>query len=89
VMREAVSGKTSDRQGLSRSLDPTIMTRYQAANQAIGSKPIVPGAQEEALIVIAEKAIDGIAARADAFFAKQWKDYKALVEATKMNPFKE
>jgi hypothetical protein len=51
VIREFISGKTSDRQGISRSLAPTVMTRVQEANQYIGSKLVAPGAQEEQLIV--------------------------------------
>ena len=89
VIREFISGKTSDRQGITRSSDPTVMTRMQEANQYIGSKLIGPGPQEEGLVGNAEKLIGEALQRTNHFFEGKWKDYRKQVEETKINLFKE
>jgi photosystem II stability/assembly factor-like uncharacterized protein len=89
VIREFISGKTSDRQGITRSSDPTVMTRMQEANQYIGSKLIGPGPQEEALVGNAEKLIGEALQKTNHFFEGKWKDYRKQVEETKINLFKE
>jgi len=88
--RELISGKTSDKQGISRSpFDITVMTALQTAQQSIGSKMVAPGAQVETLIVNAEKAVSGIVEKINAFYSGKWKDYRQQVEATKVNLFKD
>lgn len=89
AIREFISGASSDRQGISRSLAPTVMTRLQEANQYIGSKLIAPGAQEEALVANAEKLIGDAVQRTNNFFENKWKAYRKQVEETKINLFKE
>jgi len=89
LIREYISGKPSDRQGISRSLAPTVMTRIQDANQSIGSKLIAPGGQEEKLIEIAEKQIAEVVQRTNRFFDGKWKDYRKQVEDTRINLFKD
>ena len=89
VIRDFISGKTSDRQGITRSSDPTVMTRMQEANQYIGSKLIGPGPQEEGLVGNAEKLIGEALQRTNHFFEGKWKDYRKQVEETKINLFKE
>ena len=89
IISEFISGKTSDRQGISRSLAPTVMTRIQEANQYIGSKMVAPGAQEEQLIANAEKLIGEAVQKTNNLFETKWKSYRKQVEETKMNLFKE
>lgn len=89
VIREFISGKTSDRQGITRSSAPTVMSRMQEANQYIGSKPVAPGAQEEKLVENAEKLIGEAIQKTNSFFEGKWKDYRKQVEETKINLFKE
>ncbi len=89
IIREFISGKTSDRQGISRSLAPTVMTRIQEANQYIGSKLVAPGAQEEQLIANAEKLIGEAVKKTNDLFEGKWKSYRKQVEETKINLFKE
>ncbi|MBC7850960.1 MAG: hypothetical protein H7Y31_14555 [Chitinophagaceae bacterium] len=88
-IREFISGTTSDRQGISRSQAPTVMTRIQEANQNIGSKPLAPGAQEIKLIENAEKLITDAVQRTNALFEGKWKSYRMQVENTKINLFKD
>lgn len=89
AIREFISGKTSDRQGITRSQDPTVMTRLQDANQSIGSKLISPGQQEEMLVVMAEKLIGEAIQKTNSFFEGKWKEYRKQVEETKINLFKD
>ena len=89
VIREFISGATSDRQGISRSLAPTVLTRIQDASQYIGAKLVAPGAQEEQLVLNAEKLIGEAVKKTNTFFEGKWKDYRKQVEETKINLFKE
>ena len=89
-IREVISGKTSDRQGLSRNpFDVTVMSQAQQAQQSIGSKMVAPGQTEETMVANAEKAIADVVQKINTFFDGKWKDYRALVEGTKVNLFKE
>lgn len=89
AIREYISGKPGEKQGISRSLAPTVMSRVGEANQGIGSKLTKPGAQELQLIANAEKLIAETVARTNALFENQWKAYRKLVEETKVNLFKD
>ena len=89
IIREYISGKTSDKQGISRPPQITVTTIMQQAMQYIGGKQTVPGAQEEKLVQGAEEMIDQAVQRINGFFNGKWKDYRQQVEATKVNLFKE
>jgi hypothetical protein len=89
-IREVISGKTSERQGLARNpFEITVMSQMQQAQQSIGSKMVVPGQQEETLIVNAEKAVSSTVQKINTFFDGKWKDYRSQVEGTKVNLFKD
>ena len=89
IIREYISGKTSDKQGISRPPQITVTTIMQQAMQYIGGKQTVPGAQEEKLVQGAEEMIDQAVQRINGFFNGKWKDYRQQVEGTKINLFKE
>ena len=61
----------------------------QEANQIIGSKMIVPGAQEEKMVMNAENMIGQAVRRINTFFDGKWKDYRKQAEATKISLFKD
>jgi hypothetical protein len=89
-LREAISGKTSDKQGIVRNpFEVTVLSQMQIAQQSINSKMVVPGAQEEKLIQNAENAVKSILITINDFFAGKWENYKKQVEETKLNLFKE
>ncbi|MGH2552948.1 MAG: WD40/YVTN/BNR-like repeat-containing protein [Chitinophagaceae bacterium] len=89
-IRENISGKTSDKQGLARSpFEITTMTQLQAAQQSIGSKMVAPGAQEETMVTNAEKAVADAIQKINTFFADSWKKYRTLVESTQIKLFKD
>ena len=89
IIREYISGKTSDKQGISRPPQITVTTIMQQAMQYIGGKQTVPGVQEEKLVQGAEEMIDQAVQRINGFFNVKWKDYRQQVEGTKINLFKE
>ena len=88
--REAISGKTSDKQGITRSpFEVTVLSQLQTAQQTINAKMVAPGAQEEQLIANAENAVKSIVTSINEFFGGKWEGYKKQVEETKLNLFKE
>lgn len=90
LIRESISGKTSDKQGLSRNpFEVTTMSQLQSAQQSIGSKMVVPGAQEETMVVNGEKAVADAIQKINAFIDGKWKDYRQQVEGTKVSLFKD
>jgi hypothetical protein len=90
TIREFVSGKTSDRQGISRNpFELTVLMQLQQANQSIASKMVAPGEQEETLISNAEKAANEAIQKINTFFDGKWKDYRKQVEAAKVSLFKD
>ncbi len=89
-IREFISGKTSDLQGISRSpFQVTVMTQLQLAQQSILSKMVAPGQQEETLLANAEKVAAEAVQKINSFFDGKWKDYRTQVEGTKVNLFKD
>ena len=89
AIREFISGKTQTRQGYGQVPQITVMNQLQQANQSIGSKPIMPGAQEEMLVARAEQLIAEANSRIDRFMAGPWISYKNQVSANKTSFFKE
>lgn len=89
AIREFISGKPETRQGTGGVPQTTVMTRLQQANQAIGSKPIKPGQQEENMVGWAETAIGQAIQRINGFFDGKWKDYRRQVENTPVKLFKD
>lgn len=89
-IRELINGKTSDKQGISRSpFEITVMTALQTAQQSISSKMVAPGTQVEILIGNAEKAVNEVVDKINNFYSTKWKDYRLQVESTKVNLFKD
>jgi len=90
AIREFINGKTSEAQGISRNpFQVTVMSQMQQAQQSIGSKMVAPGTQVEILVGNAEKAVSDAIQKLNEFFDGKWKDYRSLVEGTKVNLFKE
>jgi hypothetical protein len=89
VIREFISGKTSDKQGITRFQGITVMATMQTAQQYITGKSLAPAAQEEALVKNAEDMITQAVQKVNAFYNTRWKAYRQLVEATKIGLFKD
>lgn len=89
TIREFISGKASDKQGINRDQGNTVIRVYQLAAQYIGSKNVAPGAQEEKLVANAETAIGQALQKINDFIAGKWTAYRRQVENTKLNLFKD
>ena len=89
-IREFINGKTSDKQGITRSpFEVTPMTQLQQAQQFIFSKMVAPGPQAEVLVGNAEKGVGEAVSRINTFFSGAWAAYRQQVEGTRLNLFKE
>ncbi|HEX2608293.1 MAG TPA: hypothetical protein VHK91_12980, partial [Flavisolibacter sp.] len=88
-IREFLSGRNSDRQGLSRPPQVMVLSTMQLAQQYIMSKSVAPGQQEEQLVVNAESMIDAAVKRINRFYAGPWMTYRRQVEATRVPLFKD
>jgi hypothetical protein len=89
ALREFISGKTSDRQGISRPPQITVLNTMQTAQQYITAKSVTPGPQEEQLVKNAEDIITAAVKKINQFYAAQWNNYRRQVEGTKINLFKD
>ena len=89
AIREFISGKPSEKQGINRDPGTTVMRTYQVAAQYIGSKNVAPGVQEEKMVENAEKMIGQAMQRINNFITGKWAVYRQQVEGTKLNLFKE
>ncbi len=89
VIREFISGKTSDKQGINRDPGMTVQRIMQIAMQYIGSKNVAPGAQEEKMVQNAEMMIGKAVQRINNFLTGKWAAYRQQVEGTKLNLFKD
>ena len=88
-IRESINGKKLDGQGYGRIPQVTPMSELGQANNYIDAKPIAPGTQEENLVARAEAAIGKSVQRTNNFFDGAWKNYRQLVESTKLPLFKD
>ena len=89
-IRDLINGKTSDKQGISRSpFEITVMTAIQTAQQSIGSKMVAPGPQVETMVENAEKAVKDITDKINNFYSSRWSAYRQQAEGTKVNLFKD
>lgn len=89
AIKEKISGKTDSRQGLTRSSDVTVLNMLRSARQYVFSKPVAPGATEEELTTAAEKAVNTMVELTNALFNGKWKEYRKLVDETKVELVKE
>lgn len=89
AIREFISGKVADKQGINRDQGNTVIRAIQLAAQYIGSKNVAPGAQEEKLVLNAETAIGKALQKINDFFSVKWAAYRQQVEGTKLNLFKD
>ena len=88
-LREFISGKTTEKQGISRPQQVTVLNTIGQAQQYIMAKSVAPGAQEEALVKNAETLIAETLKQVNAFYATQWKAYRTQTENTKIGLFKD
>jgi hypothetical protein len=89
AIREYINGKTQTKQGYGQVPQITVINQLQEADQSIGYKTIVPGAQEEMLVSRAETSIKEAVDRINRFITGQWARYRAYVNANQQSFFKD
>jgi hypothetical protein len=88
-LKEMMVGKRQEKQGYGTVPTITPISIIRSASMLIMGKNTLPGAQEERMIAAAKVAADEVALKVNAFFAKDWADFRKLVEATPIKKFKE
>lgn len=88
-LKEMMVGKRQEKQGYGTVPTITPISIIRSASMLIMGKNTLPGAQEERMIAAAKVAADEVAIKVNAFFAKDWADFRKLVEATPIKKFKE
>jgi hypothetical protein len=89
LIREQLNGVPQDKQGYGNIPQVTVNSILQEARGTAMGKTSIPGAQEERLIGYAEKMVDDVVKRTNAFFEGPWKSYRALAEAAPIKLFKD
>ncbi len=88
-IRGFISGVPSERQGITRSSAITVMNTIQTAQTYVVAKSVAPGKQEELLAANAANMINAALQRINNFYGTKWKDYRTLVEGSKISLFKD
>ena len=89
AIRELLNGKTQDKQGYGNVPQVTVNSVMSEARFTFLGKQVVPGPQEERLIVDAELMVADVLIRANSFFSGSWKQYRTLAESTPVKLFKD
>jgi photosystem II stability/assembly factor-like uncharacterized protein len=88
-LKEMMVGKKQDKQGYGTVPTITPISIIRSASMLISGKNTMPGAQEQRVIAEASVAAADVATKVNEFFAKDWADFRKLVEATPIKKFKE
>ena len=89
AIREQLSGKPQEKQGTGTVPQTTVNSVMGEARSYVLGKQVVPGAQEERLMVDAEIMVAAILQRANTFFDDKWKQYRTLAESSPVKMFKD
>ena len=88
-LKEMMVGKKQEKQGYGTVPTITPISIIRSAGMLISGKNTMPGAQEQRVIAEANVAAADVVSQVNAFFAKDWADFRKLVEATPIKKFKE
>ncbi|MEL6812030.1 MAG: hypothetical protein AAFP76_11895 [Bacteroidota bacterium] len=82
-------GKEDKRQGITRNPEVNVMQRMFTAQRYVNSRPNGMTATERQLIKQAKDALNEALQSTNAFFNKEWPEYKAKMEEVPLTVFKE
>lgn len=88
-IKEPITGRIKEQQGLVHSVERTTVSVMQAAKTEIINKLAAPTAQTERLLQEAELAVQQSVQSIEHFFKTQWKAFREQATATPLNLFKE
>jgi hypothetical protein len=89
AVKEFMAGKKQEKQGYGVPPAITPLSTIRKASMLITSKNMMPSAQEEAAIDMANKAAAQVAAKANEFFTNDWAPFRKLVESHPVKTFKD
>jgi len=89
MMQIFVGADNSKKQGIIRSPVPNINSRIGKAYWYLGASINLPGATEERLLFQLEDKLNTALKLINEFFEKDWKQYRAAVEAESFSLFKD
>jgi photosystem II stability/assembly factor-like uncharacterized protein len=84
-----ILGKEDKRQGIVREQDRTPASAIGTASFYIGSSYEPVNATDQRVYKVAEDLIGQVMQKVNAFFEKQWPDYKSTMEKINISPFRE
>ncbi|WP_417799844.1 WD40/YVTN/BNR-like repeat-containing protein [Tenacibaculum sp.] len=82
-------GKVDTRQGITRNPEANIVQRLGTASGYVNSRFGEQTSTEKQLIIQFKEALKSALEKTNAFFDKDWKEYKIEVEKIDLSPFKE
>ena len=82
-------GKVDKRQGITRNPEVTPLQRLGLATNYVYNSQTGLTSTETTLIKQAKDALDKLLGETNAFFSKEWNDYKTSTKQLQINPFKE
>lgn len=82
-------GKVDKRQGITRNPEMNVTQRLGIANRYVNSRFGEQTSTEKQLIIQFKEALKPALEKTNAFFDKDWKEYKIEVEKIDLSPFKE
>jgi len=88
VLVDELIGPKSKKQGIVRSLKPTIMSYYFSALRYLGSSLKSPGPTEERLMGQAKNKLEPWLDRVNHFYSTTWANFRQVVKNADLSPFK-
>ena len=84
-----VFGAESDKQGIVRDPNPTVLSYYYAAGRYAGSSLQKPGPTEQRLLEQGKSKLKPWLESVNTFYAEKWSKYQEEVKGVDLSPFKE
>ena len=81
-------GKEDKRQGITATKSPTTISYLDKARSYANALMSSPGTTEDQLVKNAFEKVDGVMAKINSFYSKEWVEYQTLAEKQKLSPFK-
>ncbi|WP_242015666.1 WD40/YVTN/BNR-like repeat-containing protein [Robertkochia marina] len=82
-------GEEDERQGITRSSDPTVSSRLSSAYGYVASRKSGITATETRLMEQAKEALNGVVEKTNAFYKNDWPGYREQMEALEIERFEE
>ena len=89
VLMDDLVGPESDKQGIVRSPDPSIMSYVGQAQMYLRSSLSIPGATEQQLMDNGKDKLGPWLDKVNSFYSDTWSTYKSSVNQVDLSPFED